>query len=561
MPESWKECEGQVVDGQFPLVQHLGGSDHSVVFQTQRNNSQDKFAIKFIPAAPASADAQLSRWKAAAQLSHPNLIKVYESGRYNLGGIDMLYVVMEHASENLAEFLPHRALSPSETRDMLEPFVDALGYLHGKGFVHGNIRPANILAIDDQLKLSSDSIRSANEAPLGAAKSDAYAAPASAPGKSSEAADVWSLGVTLVETLTQRVPDGTNVPDSLPEPFLDIARHALQTNPQQRWTIADISQKLNPKAAPPPPPAPGPAVSQTLPEAAKPAIVAAPSAKSAPKDTAPPPAPRKPAASVDPLSVPLSNVALDHQKIGAKKSPGGGYYLFVAVILALTIGALLVIPRFRSGRAGSDASASPQDPSAQPSNVPAPQPEVAAKPQPKSQSAPKANQHSAASDQQKSSQKSQQAAAQSSQQPPKENVTTASTAPASLKSAVPRSDSTSTEAAPFVPDREARIKSGAITPGEVINQVLPEVSDKSRSTIHGTVRSVIKVHVNADGSVSSAEVASSGSKFFSTAALDAAKKWDFAPAKIDSHAVPSEWLLHFDFTQTGTKVTPLATKP
>ena len=46
---------------------------------------------------------------------------------------------------------------------------------------------------------------------------------------------------------------------------------------------------------------------------------------------------------------------------------------------------------------------------------------------------------------------------------------------------------------------------------------------------------------------------------FATAALDAAKQWDFAPAKIDGHVVPSEWLLHFDFTPAGTKVTPLAT--
>jgi TonB family protein len=93
------------------------------------------------------------------------------------------------------------------------------------------------------------------------------------------------------------------------------------------------------------------------------------------------------------------------------------------------------------------------------------------------------------------------------------------------------------------------------------NQVLPEVSEKSRTTIHGTVRTVIKVHVDTAGSVSTAQIASGGSRFFANAALDAAKQWDFAPAKVDGHAVASEWLLHFDFTPTGTKVTPLPTKP
>jgi TonB family protein len=586
MPESWKECEGQVVDGQFPLVQHLGGSDHSVVFQTQRKNSQEKNAIKFVPADPATADAQLARWKSAAQLSHPNLIKLYESGRCHLAGIDLLYVVMEHASENLAEFLPHRALSPAETRDMVEPFIETLSYLHGKGFVHGNIRPGNILAIDDQLKLSSDSIRRATEPRIGKAKPDAYAAPESAQSKSAEAADVWSLGITLIESLTQRVPDGAasaaagqsvTVPESLPQPFLDIARHSLETNPQQRWTIADISQKLNPKAAPPP------AVSQSIPAAAKPAD---PPAKSAPKDAAPPPVPpaptpRKSAASVDPLSVPLSTVALDHQVIAGKKSPGGGYYLVVAVVLALTIGALLVIPRFRSTQSDPGASIAPSEPSVQPSTSSTPtksSPGAPAKPQPKieqKQSAPKSNQAPQRSaleptpnpkqnvtQESKAAQQTADAGKQSQQPPQKERLTSAAASPASLKSAVPRSDSPrEPETAPFVADREASIKSGAITPGEALNQILPEISDKSRSTIHGTVRSVIKVHVNADGSVSLAEVASGPSKFFSSAALDAAKRWDFAPAKIDGHAVPSEWLLHFDFTQSDTKVTPLPTKP
>jgi TonB family protein len=587
MPESWKECEGQVVDDQFPLVEHLGGSEHSVVFRTQRKNSQEKTAIKFIPADPATADAQLSRWRSAAQLSHPNLIKLYESGRCHLAGIDMLYVVMEHASENLAEFLPHRALSPAETRDMLEPFIETLFYLHGKGFVHGNIRPGNILAIDDQLKLSSDSIRRNNEPRLGVAKADAYAAPESAQGKSAEPADVWSLGITLVEALTQRLPDcaasaasgqSVTAPESLPQPFLDIALHSLQTNPQQRWTIADISQKLNPKAAPPPPP-PAPTVSETIPAAIRPA---APATKSAPQDAAPQPvppapAPRKSAAAVDPLSVPLSTVALNHQVIAAKKSPGGGYYLFVAVVLALTIGALLVIPRFRGSQSEPGASASPSQPALQPSTSPTPttsSPDAPAKTQPKveqRQLAPKTNQPAqrsalepAPQPKQDSQRDTQQVAtANPAQQPSqKQGLPSPAAAPASLKSPVSRSDSPrEPEAAPFVADREARIKSGAVTPGEVLNQILPEVSDKSRSTIHGTVRSVIKVHVDASGNVSAAEVASGPSKFFSTAALDAAKRWDFAPAKIDGHPVPSEWLLHFDFTQSDTNVTPLATKP
>src|ERR1700730_150152 len=233
MSDSWKDCEGQVIDGKFPLLQHLGGSDHSVVFLTQRGKiGGDKAAIKFVPAEPANAEIQLSRWKQAAQISHANLIRLFESGRCHLAGMDLLYVVMEYAPENLAQFLPERALSPAETRDMLEPFLETLVHLHGRGLVHGRIRPGNILAIDDQLKLSSDSLARTGEPRPALGKPDAYTAPESS-ATSSPAGDVWSLGATLVETLTQHVPEGKEravleVPDAVPQAFLDIARHSLR---------------------------------------------------------------------------------------------------------------------------------------------------------------------------------------------------------------------------------------------------------------------------------------------------------------------------------------------
>src|ERR1700738_794047 len=96
MSDSWKDCEGQIIDGEFTLLEHLGGSDHSVVFLTQRgNNRSEQAAIKFVQADPATAEIQLSRWKQAANISHPNLIRLFESGRCHLAGMDLLYVVME----------------------------------------------------------------------------------------------------------------------------------------------------------------------------------------------------------------------------------------------------------------------------------------------------------------------------------------------------------------------------------------------------------------------------------------------------------------------------------
>ena len=65
---------------------------------------------------------------------------------------------MEYAEDSLAQILPHRALTPEEVRDLLEPALDALAFVHGKSLVHGRLRPSNVMAAQDQLKLSSDSL-------------------------------------------------------------------------------------------------------------------------------------------------------------------------------------------------------------------------------------------------------------------------------------------------------------------------------------------------------------------------------------------------------------------
>ena len=158
MSEAWKTWEGQAVDG-FPLRQYLGGSDHSAVYLTQLNSSgEQKAAIKFIPA-DASAYAQLAKWRVAGELTHPHLLQLIRVGRCELANTNFLYVVMEYAEENLAEILPQRSLQPDEARQVLESALDALTYLHAQGLAHTRIKPGNILAAGDQLKLSSDTLR------------------------------------------------------------------------------------------------------------------------------------------------------------------------------------------------------------------------------------------------------------------------------------------------------------------------------------------------------------------------------------------------------------------
>jgi TonB family protein len=250
MSESWKQWTGQVVNGQFALQRYLGGSDHSAVFLTERVAGLGKAAIKLLPADLKTADAQLFRWKLATKLPHPHLLRIFEMGQCKLGETDLLYVVMEYAEEDLAQILPQRPLTPEEARQMLPPLLNALAYVHDKGFVHGRVQPANIMAVADQVKISSDSLYPSAE-PCGTqGKPRAYDAPEVATGQTSAASDVWSLGAALVEVLTQRLPvsQGTDQPPALPQgvpqPFLDITRHCLHPDPQRRWSVADITTRL-----------------------------------------------------------------------------------------------------------------------------------------------------------------------------------------------------------------------------------------------------------------------------------------------------------------------------
>ena len=163
MSESWKQWERQIVNSRFLLQRYLGGSEHSAVFLTERGIPPQKIAIKFIQVDEPDAQLQLSRWQHAAKLSHPHLLRNFESGRCRLGDFDLLYVLMEYAEENLSQFLSQRPLTPAEARDVLTPALQALAFLHGEGLVHRHVRPSNILAIEDQLKLSSDGISSFTE--------------------------------------------------------------------------------------------------------------------------------------------------------------------------------------------------------------------------------------------------------------------------------------------------------------------------------------------------------------------------------------------------------------
>ncbi len=282
-PESWKIWEGRSVAGKFPLRQWLGGSNHSAVFSTERPGAA-KAAIKLIAVEPGAAEQDLLRIRAAIKLSHPHLIRIFEAGRGQIETDSFIYVVMELADEDLSQILPQRALSPGEVSDLLPPVLDAVSYLHGRSMVHSRIKPSNILAVGNQLKLSADQITPLAETGS-ARRRDVYDAPETAAGVLSPASDVWSLGVTLVAAITQNValaeqaaPGKQSLPETIAEPYRSIARDCLQLDPKRRATLQQVQTKLQPAPVAP--------ISKSTPAPVKLAAVSPVSASAAPATTA-----------------------------------------------------------------------------------------------------------------------------------------------------------------------------------------------------------------------------------------------------------------------------------
>jgi TonB family protein len=465
MAEAWKQWEGQVVNGEFPLRQYLGGSDHSAVFLTERGEREpQQVAIKLVLANAENPELQLSWWELAAKLSHPHLLPLFQRGRCQLSGRELFYAVMEYAEESLAQILPYRPLTPAEAHDTFQPLLDALAYIHTKGFVHGHIKPSNIMAVSDQIKLSSDELCGAGESGRVLGTPDIYVAPEIADGGgASPASDVWSLGMTLVEALTQRLPLSEGIkqtelvlPDTIPEPFFDIASHCLRQDPQRRWTVADIAARL--QRTPP---------------------------------------------------VPLEKEAALPRRAFARWG-----YIAATIAAGLLLAAILK-PRLLNRHPGAEPGPS----SVVESSKHQPEPVQGA------------------------------GTGQSAQIPrdkkPAPSVSARSTAPpAAARNAA------------------ARNSTANLVPGAVVQQILPEVSRYSRSTIQGKVRVRVRVMVDASGNVLVAKFDSRGpSKYFAERALQAARQWTFKPPQADGQGVPSEWVLKFEFGRTVTNVHPVQTSP
>ncbi len=576
------EWEGRLIDGRFALLEWLGGSEDRGVFLTVLQGIR-KAAIKLIPAERAEADELIARWEKAKTLSHPNLAGVLETGRCVVDGTELAYVVTEYGQQVLSQIIAERELGSDEASGVLGSVLDALLYLHEMGFVHGHVKPSNILIAANQVKLSADDLTLAGDV-LGQARIPGdYDAPELVTGRVTPAADAWSVGMTTAEALTQRLVvwnwatrGDPAVPQSLPQPFGEIVRECLRTVPTQRSTIGEIKAQLAgvppasvgtvpvldvpsdaeevvPEVRPaameqageaparvvkvPAMPGPteselssGPAMSRWSQEAVEPALEAAEEENPVDFDRGP-------------------TLFADIEEANLTGFPVLPFVIGVVVLLAVA-GVLLVrsgkIPwPFWTQSAPAASQAAPPTPSQEPS------PGEAAPAQQGQESTPGHGQSSPAN-----------GASAPQQQPKESSPGEGENAPATGQAAPqqPPQDSSPEQnqnatGTSKPPPPAARPTHRASAEGAVAEQVLPNVPQSARQSIRGAEEAVVRIWVNRSGRVSNGENISPGpGNYFARIALRTARTWKFDPPIRGGQPQPSVWTLRFNFLRTKTVV-------
>jgi serine/threonine protein kinase len=238
-----------VIKGRFELVKSIGSGGMGDVFlardrvRVEMEDSQPLVAIKVLKGnfstMREAAQALQREAKKAQLLSHPNIVTVYDFDRDN----DLVFITMEYLEgESLEDYLASNpCMPPEQALKTIELAAEGLAYAHKKGYVHADIKPANIfLTKEGGVKILdfgiAQAVRSTNEEELSAGESwtkyaltPSYASPEMLAHEELHTNDdIYGLGVVLHELLTGRHPfldaDGKAIPaDKAAEQGLTLA--------------------------------------------------------------------------------------------------------------------------------------------------------------------------------------------------------------------------------------------------------------------------------------------------------------------------------------------------
>ena len=265
---------GRILGGRYQLLELVGQGGMATIYRARDDQLGRDVAVKVLRSEYGSDTAFVLRFKreaqAAAQLSHPNVVGVYDTGTDEIGP----YIVMELVTGgDLAAVLRERGPLPSPAAARIaQQIADALEAAHAKGIVHRDIKPSNVLlSSGGRVKVADFGIAQAfTEVQLTLTQpgmtmgSVHYFSPEQARGEVvTGASDVYSAGLVLFEMLTGmrpfggdsaaavamarltgQIPSPAMVRPDIPAALDAIVRWTLAPDPRARPTATELSMAL-----------------------------------------------------------------------------------------------------------------------------------------------------------------------------------------------------------------------------------------------------------------------------------------------------------------------------